>query len=90
MIIIYCMLGVLIAIPVCPLLFIKCIINIVYNEIQVLLKGKVTKIEMLKTALKSLFKSILVAPLMALSFIVDLLKLAGSLLQDEKYFEYKY
>ena len=54
------------------------------------MKRKNTKLQTFIVMIQSSLKAILLAPLIVVSLLTDLLKLPGTLLQDEKYFEYKY
>lgn len=85
MMLMYCLLGTIISIPIIPLLYCKLIINAVYiyfNNKRQDYKGQ--------HFINALF-TILFGPfIVTLSLLVDLLSLPSLLLIDEKVFEYKY
>mmetsp|Transcript_22642 Transcript_22642/g.34936 ORF Transcript_22642/g.34936 Transcript_22642/m.34936 type:complete len:104 (-) Transcript_22642:905-1216(-) len=90
MILLYCFLGLLLSTIVCPLLFCKAAINICYLEVTAGLRNKGSSLMWIVYVFKLFIKVAVLPLLIVVSLLIDFLKLTTSLLQDEKYFEYKY
>ena len=85
MILMYCLLGFWIAVPIVPLLYIKLISNaifIYFNNKRQDYKGQ--------HVVNGLFAVIFGPVIIMISLFVDLLSLPSLLLVDEKNFEFKY
>lgn len=85
MILLYCILAVLISIPLIPILYAKCVCNALYiaiNNKRVDYQGQ-NLVQLVGTVLLSPFVIIF-------SLLVDLVSLPSLLLKDEKNFEFKY
>lgn len=85
MMLLFCMLAVVGAIPIIPLLYFKSIINAIYmqmNNKRQLYKGQNAV---------NLVMTIFAGPLIIIvSLIIDLLSLPGMLMSDDRGFEFKY
>jgi len=85
MIVMYCLLGTIISIPIIPLLYLKLIMNAVFiqfNNKRVEYKGQ---------NVLNLFLTIFLGPvILFFSLIIDLFSLPSLLLIDERNFEFKY
>ena len=85
MIVMFCIIAIILSIPLLPLLYIKCILNAIFisfNNKRETYKGQNT--------LMLLFTLTLNPPILIVSMVVDLLSLPNMLLMSEKGFEYKY
>jgi hypothetical protein len=85
MILMYCLLGCIIAIPIVPLLYLKLIMNaifIYFNNKRQDYKGQ--------HFINALFTIALGPVILVISLVVDLLSLPTLLLVDERNFEFKY
>ena len=85
MILLYCLIAIVLSIPLLPLLYVKCIINAVYislNNKREAFKGQNT--------IHLLFTLALNPPILFASMVVDLLSLPSMLMASEKGFEFKY
>lgn len=85
MILLYCVIAVVISIPILPLLYLKCIFNAIYivlNNKRQDYKGQ---------NIMGMLLTIMLNPaILLVSLLVDLVSLPNLLLKDERYFEYKY
>jgi len=85
MILMYCLLGVVVSIPILPLLYLKSILNAVFiaiNNKRQAFKGQ---------NMLGLILTILVNPvILVVSLLIDLITLPSMLLADERNFEFKY
>jgi len=85
MILMYCSIAVVIAVPLLPLLYVKSIMNAIYillNNKREAYKGQ---------NLVGFILTVLINPIvLAISMLIDLLTLPSMLLADEKNFEFKY
>ena len=85
MMVMYCLISVIISIPILPLLYIKIIANAIY--IASVAKRSDYPFEHYLKALATIF----LGPItIFLSMLIDLLALPGLLLKEESAFEYKY
>lgn len=85
MILMYCLLGCVVAIPLIPLLYIKIIVNSVF----IVMNNK--RQDYPGQNLLNLFLSVMISPiLIMISLLVDLLSLPSLLLIDERNFMFKY
>lgn len=85
LIVFYCLIAVILSIPILPLLYFKVILNSIYiamNNKREAYKGQ--------NFVKMLLAVFMCPFLMILSFLVDLLSLPSLLLRDERHFEFKY
>ena len=85
MILMYCLLGFIISIPIIPMLYMKLIMNaifIFFNNKRQDYKGQ--------HLINALFTITLSPVILMISLVVDLLSLPSLLLVDEKSFEFKY
>jgi hypothetical protein len=85
MILMYCLLGFIISIPIIPMLYMKLIMNaifIFFNNKRQDYKGQ--------HLINALFTTTLSPVILMISLVVDLLSLPSLLLVDEKSFEFKY
>ena len=85
LIVFYCLIAIILSLPILPLLYFKVIFNSIYiamNNKREAYKGQ--------NLVKMLLAVFLCPILMVLSFLVDLLSLPSLLLRDERHFEFKY
>lgn len=85
MILLYCFMAIIIAVPLLPILYIKAIMNAIFisiNNKRVAYRGQ-NQVNLIITII---FNPVL----LVISLLVDLVTLPGMLLQEERFFEYKY
>lgn len=81
----YCLIAVVLSIPLLPMLYFKCIMNGVYiffNNKREAYPGE--------NSIQLLLTIVLNPPILILSLLVDLITLPNMLLANEKNFEFKY
>ena len=87
MILLYCLIGALISVPLFPFLYLKSILNGMYiiseTKTRTLLDRALNFLHCIQLMLNSVV-------IIAISLVVDLLKLSTYLLEEEKQFEFKY